>query len=328
MINLNGEFVWWMGVVEDINDPEVIGRARVRIIGYHTADKEVLPTVSLPWAHPVFPITSASNRGKGLTVPGLLPGSHVFGFFLDGTDAQQPVILGSVPGINTEENDPAKGFNIPETYESLIKDNYKGKPDTNLLAYGKDDSEQRATFVKDNMYLEEVETAFPEVTWNEPMSQANPEFPNNKVYESTSGHLIEIDDTPEGERIHVMHNQGGYIEFHPDGTLVIKSTNEGYNITLGDNNMFVAGTLNISALGNVAIKAQNFMFKGNKANFELEDDFVVNCKNFNVKADEGVAFGAANGDMGVCAGGKIELANGGNARIVMEGKDINLNPPG
>ena len=41
MININGEFVWWMGVVEDITDPEIIGRARVRIMGYHTADKKV-----------------------------------------------------------------------------------------------------------------------------------------------------------------------------------------------------------------------------------------------------------------------------------------------
>ena len=51
-------FCWWQGVVEDRNDPEQFGRYRVRIIGYHTLDKAVLPTESLPWAIPMQPVTS------------------------------------------------------------------------------------------------------------------------------------------------------------------------------------------------------------------------------------------------------------------------------
>ena len=35
-----GDFVWWQGVVEDRNDPLKLGRCRVRILGYHTDNKE------------------------------------------------------------------------------------------------------------------------------------------------------------------------------------------------------------------------------------------------------------------------------------------------
>ena len=43
-------FTWFQGVVEDHNDPEQIGRVKVRCLGIHTEDKETLPTEDLPWA--------------------------------------------------------------------------------------------------------------------------------------------------------------------------------------------------------------------------------------------------------------------------------------
>ena len=44
-----GDFVWWQGVVEDRNDPLKLGRCRVRILGYHTDNKQDIPTATLPW---------------------------------------------------------------------------------------------------------------------------------------------------------------------------------------------------------------------------------------------------------------------------------------
>ena len=46
-------FIWWAGVVEDRQDPLKLGRCRVRCLGYHTEDKNVLPTSDLPWAHSI-----------------------------------------------------------------------------------------------------------------------------------------------------------------------------------------------------------------------------------------------------------------------------------
>ena len=49
-------FVWFTGVVEDRNDPEYLGRVRVRCVGYHTDSITELPTAELPWAHVMHPV--------------------------------------------------------------------------------------------------------------------------------------------------------------------------------------------------------------------------------------------------------------------------------
>ena len=89
-------FIWWIGVVEDRMDPEKAGRVRVRIYGYHTDDKTLLPTIDLPWAVPIQPITSAAISGIGSSPIGPVEGTWVIGFFLDGADMQQPAIFGTI----------------------------------------------------------------------------------------------------------------------------------------------------------------------------------------------------------------------------------------
>ena len=91
-------FIWFAGVVEDRNDPLKLGRCRVRCLGYHTDDRNVLPTADLPWAHPLLPITSSGVSGIGQTPLGLVEGSWVIGFFRDADTKQDAVILGSLPG--------------------------------------------------------------------------------------------------------------------------------------------------------------------------------------------------------------------------------------
>ena len=89
-------FNWWIGVVEDRMDPEKMGRCRVRIYGYHTDSKVILPTKDLPWATPIQPITSAAISGIGSSPLGPVEGTWVIGFFLDGEDMQQPAIFGTI----------------------------------------------------------------------------------------------------------------------------------------------------------------------------------------------------------------------------------------
>lgn len=89
-------FNWWIGMVEDRDDPEKVGRCRVRIFGYHSDNKLLLPTEDLPWAIAIMPITSASTSGVGTAPLGPVPGTWVFGFFLDGEDMQQPAMLGTI----------------------------------------------------------------------------------------------------------------------------------------------------------------------------------------------------------------------------------------
>ena len=93
------DFTWFFGVVEDRNDPVQLGRVRVRCYGWHTDDKDQIPTRHLPWAQVVQDVTSAAVSGKGASPTGLVEGSWVIGFFADGERAQEPIIMGSLAGI-------------------------------------------------------------------------------------------------------------------------------------------------------------------------------------------------------------------------------------
>ena len=86
-------FIWWVGVLENRVDPLAMGRCQVRIFGWHSSSKTEIPTTDLPWAHPMIPI----NASKMFSAP--QEGDWVLGFFLDGVNAQQPVMLGILPGM-------------------------------------------------------------------------------------------------------------------------------------------------------------------------------------------------------------------------------------
>jgi hypothetical protein len=129
----------WQGVVEDRFDPLKLGRCRVRILGYHTTNKvedDGIPTEHLPWATPSQPINSAAMNGVGITPMGPVEGTWVFGFFRDGKNAQEPVMVGTFGGIPEKDykHDPDKGFNDP--YGVYPLSTHLGEPDTNRAARG------------------------------------------------------------------------------------------------------------------------------------------------------------------------------------------------
>ena len=68
---------------------------------------------------------------------------------------------------------------------------------------------------------------------SEPRGRAAPQYPHNKVYQSPSGHCIEVDDTPGAERIMIFHMSGSFIEMHSDGDVVIKAHKDLYLLAGG-----------------------------------------------------------------------------------------------
>jgi hypothetical protein len=145
--NVFGEFVWWFGVVEDRNDPLFLGRCRVRILGYHDSHEsgnsesgpKIISTENLPWAHPIQPITSAAMNGIGTTPLGPVEGSWVMGFFKDGKNAQQPMMMGTFGGIPTDKTleglegyDPKVDFHDPRTDKLAEDGNDDNKGTQNL----------------------------------------------------------------------------------------------------------------------------------------------------------------------------------------------------
>ena len=106
-------FNWWIGQVEnDGSDPEYdgsqpkdydyTGKVKVRVVGYHNPDKEVLPTKDLPWASCIMPAVYAMKSGMG-SIQQLQVSSWVVGFWMDGSSAQIPIIMGSISDQNPKD---------------------------------------------------------------------------------------------------------------------------------------------------------------------------------------------------------------------------------
>lgn len=114
---LNG-FVWFTGVVEDRQDPLKLGRVKVRIIGWHDFDENMIPTDSLPWAQILH--SAVGPR----TFTSIKEGEWVTGYFLDGANAQEPVIMGVYPGIISEQTKKviAKNAQAPKLPAGLVAD--------------------------------------------------------------------------------------------------------------------------------------------------------------------------------------------------------------
>jgi hypothetical protein len=115
-------FVWFTGVVENRNDPAKLGRVQVRCLGYHTEDLIDIPTADLPWAHIMMPVTDPSMQGLGTSPSFLTEGTWVIGFFRDAVEKQQPVIMGSLPGV---PQTAAADNLVEKSFKELLDSNAK-----------------------------------------------------------------------------------------------------------------------------------------------------------------------------------------------------------
>jgi hypothetical protein len=415
-------FVWWQGVVEDVDDPLMLGRCRVRVLGFHSDDKSLIKTEDLPWAYPIQPITSAAISGMGHSPTGLVPGSWVMGFFRDGENAQEPIMMGSIGGIPEEEADNETGFNDPRTDSQLEQD-----PVSNMLAKGykvqkyPDDglgavlvnSDKGKSYPKDFVIdesdtnrlarNEEIDKTIVEIKrrplagsspglldmnvptsdcsgepvrcsikkdkkctakksaggkWTEPKTAYKATYPHNHVYESESGHTIEVDDTPGRERLHRYHRSGTFEEIHPNGDKVVKVVRNDYTVVLKNECVHIDGWTNVTMDKGCKIIVNKDKQKkeegggepkgdchfdihvGENANINLD----VKKGNVNAKLGEGdvnveLADGNMNthvngnydayvsGDYNVRVDGQIQVQSGKN-QYYNAGPDIHLNHPG
>jgi len=110
-------FKSFYGRVVNVNDPLQLGRVQVRIFGIHTENETDVPVKGLPWASTVIPTTEAGVSGIGLN-PGLKPFSTVYGIFADGDNAQEPIILGSIPNYQRDDLLRDTKFNFDVTLPS------------------------------------------------------------------------------------------------------------------------------------------------------------------------------------------------------------------
>ena len=249
---LNG-FIWWVGVVEDRKDPLKLGRCKVRIVGWHSADKMSLPTEKLPFAQAMLPLNNPHPYAPKES-------DMVMGFFLDGENAQQPVMMGVMPSIPLAPADNQAPYNDPRTQEEIdlapVKPNETAngyprlvdEPITSRLARNETANTSSVVSLK----KERISANNTSSVEREPYYNA--EYPYNKVYESESGHALEFDDTRDNERVHLYHRAGSYMEYGPDGSMVERVQKDKFSVTVGDESVLVKGDVSITVEGDVTMQ--------------------------------------------------------------------------
>ena len=293
-------FKWFIGVVEDRNDPSELGRVKVRCYGLHTNDKTLIPTKDLPWAQVMMPVTSASVGGIGESPTGIVQGSTVVGFFTDGVNMQQPFIMGTFHGMNKEHSDDTKGFRDP-IGDNPVRLGEIGINSDNDIPY----NAQVLNYKKTDNYIsrlngrvDSVDTAIPpkvssvatnkdasyyeKETWDEPYPYGgdSPIYPYNKVLETETGHVKEINDTPGSETTLDYHKSGTFEEVVASGDKTLRVVGSNYSVVFKDNNMLVEGDMNLTVKKDLRVKVEgnyHLQVKGNYTeNIEGEKQIKIN----------------------------------------------------
>lgn len=126
--------LFFMGVVENNVDRRLEGRVQVRAFGIHGTVDDI-PTEQLPWA-------SLIVNDVNFVVPPI--NAWVMGMFIDGREAQQPMIMGIVPTQMTSAIDPNKngwgnplGADIDVNAQGSRPEDF-GQPQNSRLARGEE----------------------------------------------------------------------------------------------------------------------------------------------------------------------------------------------
>jgi type VI secretion system (T6SS) baseplate-like injector VgrG len=89
------------------------------------------------------------------------------------------------------------------------------------------------------------------VSLTEPVDPYAAVYPKNLVIKTSSGHLIEYDDSEGAERISITHGTSkSWLEFHPDGSVVLGCKKKLYELTEGDRQEHTKGAHDVKVDGN------------------------------------------------------------------------------
>ena len=290
-------FQWFVGVVEDRQDPKTLGRLRVRCLGHHTEDLNKLPTADLPWAHVMNPITSATVSGVGQSPLGVVEGTWVVGFFSDGPSAQQPVIMGTLPGVPSTL--PTKDSNIG--FQDVTNANYPKYKETDVNRLSVNEKDENGNEINPHSSLTirradrdlavgvaqidgifegvaQIPTDLDITSWDEPTTPYDALYPRNHVYESEGGHIKEFDDTPDKERIHERHTSGTGFEIHPDGSKVTRVKKDNYEVITNDNFLHIQGISRHTIDEGLRVRVNAKGEAGNNYNVEVGQGSNVNIE--------------------------------------------------
>jgi len=106
-------------------------------------------------------------------------------------------------------------------------------------------------------------------------AQFNPQYPHNNITKTPGGHVIEYDDTPGFERIHIRHANGSAVSLLANGDTEIISEGSSYSITAKDHNVIVRGVCNIivESDANIRVKGDTNLESDGDLNQVVRGDY-------------------------------------------------------
>jgi len=138
-----------------------------------------------------------------------------------------------------------------------------------------------------------LDTKPADYSWNEPPSDWDASPPLNKVIGTESGHFIELDDTPEHERVRIQHRTGTFTEIQANGQQIVKILGDKYEIIANNNNVLIKGVCNITING----------------------DSIVHVLGDAFSKVEGDSYQQVNGKTRVNSTDKVEITSGGDISL-------------
>lgn len=298
--------LFFIGVIENNYDPRLEGRVQVRAFGVHGTVQQI-PTQDLPWATLIY-----GSYDPNSPIPPL--NAWVFGFFIDGRDAQQPMILGLIPTQMTEAIDPDRtGWGVIDAKNHALlgqgsRSTDYGQPARSRLARG-ENIEDTYVLAQETLRIRDIPAANGASSWEEPATAYNAQYPFNRVIETAAGHSIELDDTPGAERIMIYHKSGSYMQMDTRGTTTRKSESDLYDLARTNSHVYVGGVSNVTIIGD-----SHVIVKGNKTE-EISGDFTQIVRGNHILS--------VGGQINLNAGDEVQ-ARGAKIRLEanVEGVDI------
>lgn len=234
----------------------------------------------------------------------------------------------------TQSSGSVMGFADPNKKYPL----YFDEPDTNRLARH-EEINKTIVYKKEAAQLKDV-IAADGSTWDQPPIPYNAQYPFNHVMQTESGHILEFDDTPHSERVHIYHKSGTFTEVDANGTQVNRIVGDGYEILERNGFVQVHGSLNVTIDGahNIYVKnAMNLNVDGvttvnlfNDAIMNVSGDmslsvggtFALKANQILMESNSSIDVLAAGGDYNMEASGEASIKAGGNAKL--DGSQVHL----
>ena len=273
MSGLFNNLIWFVGVVEDRQDLTNAGRVRVRAFGVHPPKGEALPTHHLPWA-----TVLDGSYGAAQVIPKI--GDWVFGFFVDGREAQHPMVMGRIPGMNLSFPVGAgqageDGYIPPESLQEF------GAPPLHRYVSGEDGEFGQAilqrAFQRSGISIANGDT------FDEPPIMTPERNLDNRVIKSKNGDnflvLCDPVENESGDFILLSHSSGSVFQIDPNGTIFVKAFGDKYNSTEGLEFNNVQGSQHSNIKEDWTLKVETGSGK-----VWINGDLDIECENFNVTA--------------------------------------------